>query len=204
MSNLMTSLRFALFSALIGLAMSACSGASPQVAYYSLLGADIKKSTEQRLTPLILSVGPVHTPDVLKKSQIATGGIDGPYRLSDYHRWTGEVDREFSRALAEQLAGRLGTEQVYLFPGDQYLEPTCQVLLDILEMNGELNTNAQLAVRWTLIDPKGTTAPVTRLSKFSEQLTAGGGHDAWVKAQQHNISLLSDEISALIKQRQQP
>ncbi len=204
MSNLMTSLRFAILSVLIGISMSACGGASPQVAYYSLLGADIKKPAEQRHTPLVLSVGPVHTPDVLKKSQIATGGIDGPYRLSDYHRWTGEVDREFSRALAEQLAVRLGTEQVYLFPGDQYLEPTCQVLLDILEMNGELNKDAHLAVRWTLIDPKGKRAPVTRLSKFSEQLTAVGGHDAWVKAQQHNISLLSDEISALIKQQKQP
>jgi uncharacterized lipoprotein YmbA len=203
MSKSMTSLRFAIVSALIGMALSACSGSTPQVAYYSLLSTDIKKTTEQRHDPLVLSVGPVHIPNVLEKSQIATGGIDGPYRLSDYHRWAGNVDREFARALAEQLAGRLGTDQVYIFPGDQYLEPTCQVQLDVLEMKGDLNKEAQLTVRWTLIDPKGKTAPITRLSRFSEQ-PAAEGHDAWVKAQQHNISLLSDEISALIKQRTRP
>lgn len=203
MSKSMTSLGFAILSALIGMALSACSGSTPQVAYYSLLSADIKKTTEQRHDPLVLSVGPIRIPNVLEKSQIATGGIDGPYRLSDYHRWTGNVDREFARALTEQLAGRLGTEQVYIFPGDRYLEPTCQVQLDVLEMKGDLNKEAQLTVRWTLIDPKGKTAPITRLSRFSKRPEAEG-HDSWVKAQQHNISQLSDEISALIKQRTRP
>jgi uncharacterized protein len=184
----------------ISMILTACAAAPPPVAYYSLLGTDIVKSTGQRHDQLILSVGPVNIPDVLKKSQIATDGTVGRYRLSEYHRWAGEVDREIARALLEQLAGKLGTEQVYIYPGEQYVEPTFQVTLDVLEMNGELGKEAKLSVRWTLIDPKGKTAPVARHSTFSQQ-PEDGGHDAWVKMQRHNISRLSDEIAALIKER---
>jgi uncharacterized protein len=200
MSKLTQALRCALLVALFSTALTACTATPPQVAYYSLLGAESVKTTGQRHDQLVLSVGPVNIPDVLKKSQIATDGTEGRYRLSEYHRWAGEVDREFGRALLEQLAGRLGTEQVYLFPGDQHLEPTCQVFLDILEMNGELGKEAKLSVRWSLVDPKGKTGSITRHSTFSQQPT-DSGHEAWVKAQRGNISRLSEEIAVLIKER---
>jgi uncharacterized lipoprotein YmbA len=200
MSELKKSLRCALLFTLFSIALTGCTATPPQVAYYSLLGAENVKTTGQGHDQLVLSVGPVHIPDVLKKSQIATDGTEGRYRLSEYHRWAGEVDREFGRALLEQLAGRLGTEQAYLYPGDQHLEPTCQVLLDILEMNGELGKEARLSVRWTLIDPKGKTRPITRHSTFSQH-PADSGHDTWVNAQRGNISRLSEEIATLIKER---
>jgi uncharacterized protein len=200
MSKSIQSLRCALLLAVISMVLTACTAAPPQVAYYSLLGAESVKTTGQRHDQLVVSVGPVHVPDVLKKSQIATDGTEGRYRLSEYHRWAGEVNREFGRALAEQLAGRLGTEQVYLFPGDQHLEPTCQVLLDLLEMNGELGKEAKLSVRWTLIDPKGKIGPITRHSTFSQQPT-DSSHEAWVKVQRGNINRLGEEIAVLIKER---
>lgn len=195
--------RLILPAALIVIILTACAAAPPQVAYYSLLGDAGQRTAGPRLEGLVLSVGPVHVPDVLKRSQIATGGGEERYRLSDYHRWAGEVDREFARALAEQLAGKLGTEQVYLFPGDQYLNPNWQVSIDVLEMNGALAKEARLTVRWTLIDPKGKTAPLTRQTRLRTQ-PDGDGHDAWVGAQQDNISQLSEEIGALIRQRSRP
>lgn len=203
MSKSISSLRLGLAAVLIVISLAACAAAPPQVAYYSLLGGAGSRTADPRLDALVVSVGPVHVPDVLKRSQIATGGGEDRYRLSDYHRWAGEVDREFARALAEQLAGSLGTEQVYLFPGDQYLSPNWQVAVDVLEMNGELAREARLTVRWTLIDPKGKTAPLTRQSRLSKQ-PGGDGYDAWVEAQQDNIGRLGEEISALIRQRPRP
>ena len=203
MSNSIRSLCFVISAAVIGLALTACTSATPKVTYYSLLGDDIAMPNVKRHDSLVLNVGPVNIPDVLKKTQIAIGGTDGLYRYSEYHRWAGGVDKEFARALAEQLASRLGTEKVYIFSGEQNIEPTCQVSLDVLEMNGELGREAKLRVRWTLIDSKGKIAPVTRQSKYSEE-PAGGGYDAWVKAQQQNINRLSEEIAALVKERIRP
>ena len=200
MSKSISSLRCAALIAFLGAALTACTGASPQVVYYSLLETDAAATAAPRHEQLVLSVGPINIPDVLQKTNIATGGTDGRYQLSEYHRWAGEVDRELARALVERLAGRLGTEQVYLYPGDQRVEPTFQVALDVLAMNGELGQEVTLSVRWTLIDPKGKRAPLSRLSRCSGR-PADASHDAWVKAQRQNIDRLSEEIAALIKER---
>jgi hypothetical protein len=193
------SLRVTALLGLVAISVAACGAASPQVTYYSLLGTNATQLAGTGHEKLVLSVGPVVIPDVLKKSQIATGGADGRYQLSEFHRWVGDVDREFARAVAEQLAGRLGTEQVAIFPWDQHLEPTYRVLLDVLAMGGEPGGEAKLAVRWSLVDPQGKMAPVIRRSDLSEH-PADVGFDAWVNAQQRNISRLSEEIAAAIRE----
>jgi hypothetical protein len=145
-----------------------------------------------------VSVGPVVIPDILKQTQIATGGADGRYHLAEYHRWSGELDRDFARALAEQLAVALGTEQVAVFPWDQNLTPTCRVLVDVLSMGGEPGKVATLCVRWSLVDPQGTKPVLARRSELRET-PAEPGYHGWVAAQQRNIVTLSREIAARIE-----
>ena len=203
MNKLSQSLRLTALLALAATALAACQAASPQVTYYSLLATNAAPLAAAQQRELVLSVGPVVIPDVLKKSQIATGGAEGRYQLSEFHRWVGDVDREFARAVAEQLAARLGTEQVAVFPWDQHLQPTFRVLLDVLAMGGEPGREAKLVVRWSLVDPQGRMAPVIRRSDLSEQ-PAAAGYDAWVNAQQRNISRLSEEIAAAIKEAAKP
>ena len=71
--------------------------ASPQVSYYSLY-ASMQRPVTATADTLAVSVGPVTVPDILKRPQIATGGTDGLYRLAEFHRWSGELDRDFARA----------------------------------------------------------------------------------------------------------
>ena len=198
MSKPFLSLLRALLFVLACLALTSCTSATPQVTYYSLAGTEAAKPAVQRHDQLVLSVGPVSLPDVLKKNQIAVDGADGRYKLSDYHRWAGGVDRDFARAVAEQLADRLGTEKVALYPADYYAQPTDQIFFDILAMDGVLGKEANLAVRWSLVDPKSKSARITRRSTFSEQPT-DGSYGAWIVAQRRNISRLSDEIASAIK-----
>jgi len=198
MNKACLSLLRALLFALTCLALTSCTSATPQVTYYSLAGTDAAKPATQRHDQLVLSIGPVALPDVLKKNQIAVDGADGRYKLSDYHRWAGGVDRDFARAIAEQLANRLGTEKISLYPADHYSQPTDQILFDILAMDGILGKEANLAVRWSLVDPKSKSARITRRSTFSEQ-PADGSYDAWILSQRHNISRLSEEIASAIK-----
>lgn len=174
---------------------------SPQVAYYSLYAPAQRPVPEAATTgsPLMVSVGPVIIPDVLKQAQVATGGADGRYRLAEYHRWSGELDRDLARAVAEQLAGRLGTEQVAIFPWDENFVPTCRVLIDVLNMGGELGQEATMAVRWTLLDPQGKRPPVVRRSEFRET-PAEAGYPAWVAAQQRNTVRLGQEIATVIRE----
>lgn len=174
-----------------------CSPTSPPVSYYSLAGVEPPVPVSGKQGRLAVQIGPVTLPDVLKKSQIVFGNTGSSFQLSEQHRWSGELDRDIARAIGEQLAIRLGTEQIALFPDGQHLDLTHQVVLDVVAMEGDLGKEATLIVRWSLVDPKTKTARITRRSAVSEQ-PADNSHGAWVAAQRRNIAKLSEEIASAI------
>ena len=187
-------------AAFLGLAcamlLAGCAGKAPTTSYYSLHVPQIPA-----LAPagdaVSVSVGPVTLPDVLKQTRIATGGEDGRYRLAEYHRWTGEVDRDMARALAERLSQLLGTENVSLFPWDQQVRPRFRVLVDVVAMGGSLGSEATLSVRWTLQDAEGQGGHLVRRTDAAQPLP-DADHASWVAAQQRNVERLADDIAAAI------
>ena len=182
------------------LTMSLLAGCAttPATSYYSLYAPAPAAATTPAPATLVLSVGPVTIPDILKQSQIATGGTDGRYRLSEYHRWSGELDRDLARTVAEQLSSGLGTQQVAIFPWDQNLTPTCRIQIDVLSMAGEPGKEATLGVRWVLVDPQGKLPPQARRSDLRE-IPTEAGYAAWVAAQQRNVARLGQEIAGGVK-----
>lgn len=185
------------FCGLIVLLLGGCASTSPPIAYYSLSGAKVAavKPGQQRYA---VQIGPVTLPDLLKRSQIVLGVAEEPYRLSEQHRWAGELDREFARALGEQLAAQLGTEQIAFYPADGHLQLTDQVLLDILSLEGSLGKEAVLIVRWTVVDPVTKAARLTRRSTCTTVPT-DASHGAWVAAQRANIGKLGAEVAAALR-----
>lgn len=192
--------RMALAGVLTAMLLAGCTRTAPQTTYYSLHVPAQRAAQAPTLadSTLALSIGPVVIPDILKQAQIATGGDDGRYRLAEYHRWSGELDRDLARAVAEQLAGNLGTERVAIFPWDQNITSNCRVLIDVLNMGGETGKEATLSVRWTLLDPQGKKPPVIRRSELRE-VPAAAGYAAWVAAQQRNVVKLGQEIAIEVK-----
>ena len=188
-------------AALLGLAcamlLAGCAGKTETMSYYSLHvpQASAAASTADAVS---VSVGPVTLPDVLRQSRIATGGEDGQYRLAEYHRWTGEVDRDMARALAEGLSQALGTEQVSLFPRDR--QARFRVLVDVLAMGGSLGREATLSARWTLLDADGQGEPLVRRTDAVQTLP-DAAHATWVAAQHRNVGRLAGDIALAIAGR---
>lgn len=202
MNNLI--FRAATTGLLAGVLLAGCFATSPQVSYYSLYAPAQKPApTAAMAGSLAISVGPVTIPDILKQEKIATGGADGRFRMAEYHRWSGELDRDFARAIAEQLSGNLGTEQVAIFPWDQTIAPSCRVLVDVLSMGGEAGAAATLAVRWTLVKTGEEQPLLVRRSDLSE-VPAEAGYAAWVAAQQRNLARLGQEIASAIRENVKP
>lgn len=197
MSRAMSTPRFVLPILLAGMVLGACSTAAPPVQYYSLVAPHPTRQAGQATSQLAISIGPVTAPDILHRSQIAIGGAEGRYRLSDFHRWAGDVDRDFALALAEDVGGRLGTERVFLYAGQQSQAPDLQVTLDILEMGGEPGGQANLTVRWSLVDSKSGQVILTRRSAC-DQPTPGPGFEGWVSAQRQCLGRLGEEVATAI------
>lgn len=186
---------------LLGLALvllAGCAGNVKTTSHYSLYAPQAVGGGTPADGGLAVSVGPVTVPDILKQTRIATGGEGGRYDLAEYHRWSGEVDRDMSRALAEQLSRLLGTENVSIFPWDQHLSPRFRVLADVLNMGGTIGGEATLSVRWIVLDEKGDGEPVIRRSDLSEP-SATADHSGWVAAQQRNIEKLGGFIADMIQ-----
>ncbi|NLW81872.1 MAG: membrane integrity-associated transporter subunit PqiC [Desulfovibrionales bacterium] len=187
-------------AAVLGLAwvalLTGCAGKAQTISYYSLHvpQASVPSFAGNAVS---VSVGPVTLPDILKQTRIATGGEKGQYRMAEYHRWTGEVDRDMARALAERLSRSLGTENVSLFPPDQRLRPRFRVLVDVVAMGGSLGREATLTARWTLLDSAGEGGPLVRRTDAAQALP-DAGHASWVAAQQRNVERLADDIAAAI------
>lgn len=188
----------ALFALAYSTLLAGCAGTKTPTVYYSLYTP--VPQTEGAFVPegdFSVSVGPVTIPDILKQTRIATGGGDGSYRLAEHHRWSGEVDRDLARALAEHLARTLGIQRVSVFPWDQSLRPTYQVLVDVILMGGESGGEATLSARWTLVDKTAGDRSITRRLDLRE---ASGGPDLamWVAAQQRNVEKLGMAMAETI------
>lgn len=185
----------------IVLALIGCSSASAPIRYYSLAGGFLPAQAGSQVgshqARFAIQIGPVILPEILKKSPIVLGRGDSSFQLSDQHRWSGELDRDLARAIAEQLAVRLDTEQIALFPAGQHFELTHQVVFDVVAMEGLLGTEARLVIRWSVLEPTTKVARLTRLSSVSEQ-PIDNSHGAWVAAQRRNIAKLSEEIATAI------
>lgn len=179
--------------------LGGCLRRTPATSYYSLYDPTARPAPAAAPAPpgLVVSVGPVVLPDLLRQAQIATGGAGGRYRLAEYHRWSGELDRDFARALAEQLTAVLGTERVALFPWDQHLAPTRRVMVDVLAMDGEPGGEARLSVRWAVRSGAGEEPLLVRRSELRTPLSEAG-YPAWVRGQQGNIARLAAEIAAAL------
>lgn len=190
-----------LLSSPLILGLSGCGAKAPTVSYYSLLGADLTPVSSGAQSHLAIQVGPVGLPDVLKRSQIVIGRAGEQYQLSENHRWSGEVDDDFARAMGEHLSHGLGTEQVAIYPMGLYLPLTHQVLLDVLALDGVIGQEARLVVRWSVIDPTSKKVQVTRRS-LCKETPVDKSYEAWVGAQRNNLRCLGTEIVAALKATQ--
>lgn len=180
--------------------VAACSATTPPTNYYSLYKPPTATAAHVTAgTALTLSIGPVTIPDILRQAQIATTGDDGSYRLASYHRWSGELDREIARAIAEELALTLGTEQVAIFPWDVQRQPDFRVIVDILSLSGRPGKDALLSARWILLDPRTKAPAATQRSEFL-RVPEAPGYAAWVDAQRGNLTSLSHEIARALQQ----
>jgi uncharacterized lipoprotein YmbA len=183
---------------LVSLCLLACCAPAPKVSYYSLLDTTLLTSTDAQVNGLAVSVGPVTINDVFNRSQIVTEGENGVYTMSEFRRWTSNLSDEIARALAELLALDLQTDRVSIFPEGQFLKVDCRVAIDVISMNGMLGKDANLIIRWALVDPNGKKPPVIRKTQLKRH-PRGDGYLAWVEAQQENLKELGTAIAAAIK-----
>jgi len=187
------------------LALAGCVGNAPQVSYYHLNPVESPAAPAQMADAekaLAVGVGPVSFPDVLDRPQIVTRTELNRYRIDEFHRWGGSLQKEFTRVFAENLATLLNTPGIAVFPWEKYFRPRYRVLLEIVRFDGRLGGFAVLDARWTITDGEGRQALQAGKSTI-QKAAADSSYAAHAQALGQTLEQLSAKIAGEIQRLEQ-
>jgi uncharacterized lipoprotein YmbA len=192
--------RINLLVVLLSLLVAGCIGTPTRPSTFYVLSPDAGAPVagrESPAAPLSLGLGPVELPDVLDRPQIVTRPDPNRIDLAEYDRWGGDLGKDLSRVLAQNLMGRLNTDAVLLYPWSSSRRPDFEVSVRFFRFDGVLGELAELQGVWRLTDAGRGCEPVSRRFRFAET-PASSGYAGLVAAISGGVARLSDEIAAAI------
>jgi uncharacterized lipoprotein YmbA len=142
-------------------------------------------------------VAAVRLPEYLERPQLVTRSGDNQLLLDEFHQWGGNLARDLTRVMAENLSLLLGSDAVVAAPHTRRTRPDYRVEIEMLRFERAADGRVHLAAKWSLqrgADGAALASPTTALA--SEPLPAAAGAERTVAA----MSSLYGELSRVIAQ----
>ena len=182
---------------IVVLLLSGCLGrSSPKVIYYSLLNMEQLGEVQSlaALPDVKLGIGPITIPDSLKRAQIATRQHGNQYEFSEFNRWAGLLERDLTSVFGDNLGQLLGAEKIGFFPWMHHFKPTYRVMVDVMRLDGAIDSEAVLSARWVISDAEGKELLVGKKSDYRQPLE-DASYASLIKAESQVVAELSKEIA---------
>ena len=179
---------------LLCLLLSGGCGTTPRTHYY-VLSATAPEPATVPVAPVSLGIGPITIATYLDRSQITLR--QGNALLMDpFHHWGEPLETGVARVLYEDLAARLGAQNLVRFPWRSDEIPGRQLRVRVLELN-RTGTDAVLVAEWALLgDGAGGT---TRRGQFRARTpVSGDGYEALAAAYSTLLQQLSANLAARV------
>jgi len=191
-----------LFLLVMVLTLSGCMGRSPEARFF-LLPADQSQAEragamEPGAAPRAVGIVLQEFPAYLDQPQIVTRAGNHQLEFAELHRWSQSLREAFLSGLTERLRMRLEPGSVWAAPFPPYARPDRRVVLDLFRLDGSLGDEAFLETRWVLLGGSEDRVLAVRRSSLREPV-AGPGYEDLVAAEGRLVSLLADEIAAVVK-----
>jgi uncharacterized protein len=134
--------------------LSGCVGGAAPSHYYVL--AVTEPDTARRADGPSVSIGPVTLPKYLDRPQIVTRPTPNQLDLSEFDRWGGRLEDNIAQVLAEDVARRLKTARVAVFPTEPTGRADSRVAVTITQFErvGD-DGDCVLDARWRITRPTG-------------------------------------------------
>jgi uncharacterized lipoprotein YmbA len=182
------------------LLVTGCIGRkSPEVTYYSILTMEQlgEVQTIASHPEVRLGIGPITIPDSLKRSQVATRLHGNQYKFDEFNRWAGVLEKDVTSVMGDNLGILLGVEKMGFFPWMHHFNPTYRVMVDIQRLDGALDGEAVLSVRWAVADTEGKEFLAGGKDDFRQPLEEAT-YAALIKAESQLVAELSKKIAGEI------
>ena len=186
---------YVLTLSLVAAVLTGCLGKTPSAVYYTLSPMTVEAG---RPAPsggdLSIGIGPVKFPDELDRPAIVTRSGSNRLEVNEFRRWGGDLEKNVTRVIEENLSHLLQTDLVMARPWERYFQPNVRIALDIRRFDGRLGEYASLDVTWVLIDP-AKEAPLHVGRTIIQESTERGDYDALVAAQSRALARLCEEMA---------
>lgn len=164
---------------------------------YYQLQADTVAASSHANTAVLL--GPVKLADYLQREQILQRHADGRLTASRGGRWAGSLEDEVGQLLLRQLAARLDSSHVALYPDRIGVKLGAQVILSISRLDSGVEQPAILDAQWRLLDADGKVRDSRVVSLQAEH---DGELASQVRAQSALLVQLSEQLAAAVRRMQ--
>ena len=145
----MTRARWFAGAVLLAMSVGGC-GSSPPVRYYDVDALETGYIAE-REPYLRVGVGPLRTPEYLRRSQIVTRDTDSRIIVDDFHRWIEPLGDRVHQVVAANLDTLLERAVVVAFPYTHIADLDYQLVGRISRFDADADGTAVLEVQWGVI-----------------------------------------------------
>jgi len=147
-------------------------------------------------------VAAVRLPQYLERPQLVTRSGDNQLQLQEFHQWGGNLGKDLTRVLAENLSQLLRSDTVVGAPHTLRIRPDFRVEVEVLRFERAGDARVHLTAKWWLSrGADGTPAAGTTTMLTSEPLPVSPTFDATVAAMSGAYGELSRAIAQAIAQQ---
>ena len=177
------------------LAMSAGGcGSSPPVQYYDLQALETGSDAERHQS-LRVGVGPLRTPEHLRRSQIVTRGADARVIVDDFHRWIEPLGNRIHDVLAQNLDALIDDAVVVAFPYTHIADLDYQVVGRISRFDADRDGTAVLQVQWGVIASRDEFAIQPKRVRYEARAAQPGDYQALTRAMSEALQQFGRDVA---------
>ena len=178
----------------IGAALTGCSR-SPQVNFYTLGHASGSATVSSSKGAPSVSVVNLTLPELVDRPQLVEHAFGNRVEIQETHRWAEPLKKGISRLLAENLANRLGSDLVSVYPQSAANDPDYRVYADIQRfesMDAAVYVDVIWSIRRTASGAAKTGRSQVRASRIRD------GYESLIAAYNMAIASVSYDIAQTI------
>jgi uncharacterized lipoprotein YmbA len=180
---------------------------SPTARFYTLqpikeIGG-IELAGAGNLSNLVLGVGPVSLPEYLNRPQIVTRRPDNTVEFAQFDRWAEPLDAGVARLIAKNFSVLLPTVNVEIFPWNSVIPVKYQVIMEVIQLDCKLDSEAILLLQWSVVDAKEKSILLAKRSEYRKPIE-GKNYYSLVQTVSSILDSTSREIAQALAQLATP
>jgi uncharacterized lipoprotein YmbA len=180
--------------------VAGCAGPSPRSNYYLLNALPDQKAgqmTTAATDGLSIGIGPVSWPAYLDRQQIVIRNGPNEITFSEFDRWAEPLKNNFMRVFKEDLADRLRTDSIFVYPWSSDAVFEFQVSAEVTRFDAHPGDSAQLDVQWMILRAHDREVILSRKSSYTVDLDRSD-YTTIAAAQSRAVADFSREVAAAV------